>query len=108
VLGLQSAPLQGVYGMTKAAIISMTKTLAIELGPARIRVNAIAPGLVETRFAATLTDTPELRKLFEDRTAWGQIAKPDDIAGAALFLASDDSAYVTGQTLAVDAGYSIR
>jgi NAD(P)-dependent dehydrogenase (short-subunit alcohol dehydrogenase family) len=108
ILGMRASPLQGAYGMTKAALISMTQTLAVELGGAGIRVNAIAPGLVETKFAAALTSSPELKKMFEDRTAVGRIANPEDIAGTAAWLASDDAAYVTGQTIPVDGGYTIR
>ena len=104
IAGLRAAPLQGVYGMTKAAVISMTRTLAQELGPDRIRVNAIAPGLVETRFAAAIVQSDELREHLVSRTALGRHAQPDEIAGAALFLASDASAYVTGQVLVVDGG----
>lgn len=107
VLGQMAAPLQGVYGMTKAAVISMTQTLAAELGPRGIRVNAIAPGLVETRFASALTSNAEISKMVIDRTALKRFAQPDDIAGAAVFLASDESRYVTGQTLAVDGGWTI-
>ncbi|MCB9663945.1 MAG: SDR family oxidoreductase [Alphaproteobacteria bacterium] len=108
ILGIRSAPLQGVYGLTKAALIAMTQTLAIELGGGGIRVNALAPGLVETRLAAALTASPELREAFAGRTAMGDIAQPEDLAGAAVFLASDESRYVTGHTLAVDGGYTIR
>lgn len=108
ILGLRSAPMQGVYGMTKAALLSMTQTLAVELGPARIRVNAIAPGLVDTRFASALTQSPELLKMFEDHTALGRIAQPEEIAGAAVFLASDEAGYVTGSVLPVDGGYTVR
>lgn len=108
ILGVQAAPMQGVYGMTKAALISLTKTLAVELGPANIRANAIAPGLVETRFASVLVETPELRRMFEERTAFGRIAQPEHIAGAAVFLASDESAYVTGAVLPVDGGYLVK
>jgi NAD(P)-dependent dehydrogenase (short-subunit alcohol dehydrogenase family) len=107
VLGQMAAPLQGVYGMTKAAVISMTQTLAAELGPRGIRVNAIAPGLVETRFASALTSNAEIAKMVIDRTALKRFAQPDDIAGAAVFLASDESRYVTGQTLAVDGGWTV-
>ncbi len=102
--GLRAAPLQGVYGMTKAAMISMTQTLAFELGPSNIRVNAIAPGLIETRLAAAITASESMTARFTDRTALGRIGKPEEIAGAALFLASDAASYITGQTLAVDGG----
>jgi NAD(P)-dependent dehydrogenase (short-subunit alcohol dehydrogenase family) len=104
IAGLRAAPLQGVYGMTKAAIVSMTQTLAQELGPAGIRVNAIAPGLVDTRFAATIVGDDSLRGRVVDRTALGRHAQPDEIAGAALYLASDAASYVTGQVLVVDGG----
>ncbi len=104
ILGLRAAPLQGAYGMTKAAVISMTRTLAQELGPEGIRVNAIAPGLVETRLAAALVRNEELRGRFVSRSALGRHAQPDEIAGAALYLASDASSYVTGHVLVVDGG----
>jgi NAD(P)-dependent dehydrogenase (short-subunit alcohol dehydrogenase family) len=104
IAGLRAAPLQGVYGMTKAAVISMTRTLAQELGPLGIRVNAIAPGLVETRLAAAIVESDELRGHLVSRTALGRHAQPDEIAGAALYLASDSSSYVTGQVLVVDGG----
>jgi NAD(P)-dependent dehydrogenase (short-subunit alcohol dehydrogenase family) len=104
--GLRGAPMQGVYGMTKAAVISMTQTMAVELGRAGIRVNAIAPGLVETRLAASIVKNPELTKHFTDRTALGRSAQPDEIAPLVLYLASDESAFVTGQTFAIDGGWT--
>lgn len=107
IAGIRAAPLQGVYGMTKAAIISMTQTLAQELGGAGIRVNAIAPGLVETRFAGALLQSEEIVKRVNERAALGRHAQPDELAGAALFLASDASSYVTGHTLVVDGGTTI-
>jgi NAD(P)-dependent dehydrogenase (short-subunit alcohol dehydrogenase family) len=107
IAGMRAAPMQGVYGMTKAAILSMTQTLAQELGPANIRVNAIAPGLVETKFASALVQNDELRKHVVERTALGRHAQPAEMTGAAVFLASDASSYLTGQTLVVDGGTTI-
>lgn len=107
VAGLMSAQLQGVYGMTKAAVLSMTRTLGMELGSAGIRVNALAPGLVETKFASALTNDENIRNMIVGRTALGRVGQPDDIAGAALFLASDASSYMTGATLVIDGGWSI-
>jgi NAD(P)-dependent dehydrogenase (short-subunit alcohol dehydrogenase family) len=107
VAGLIAMPLQGVYGMTKAAIVSMTKTLAVELGGAGIRVNAIAPGLVDTKFASALTTSPEILKMVLDRTALKRVAQPSEIAGVALWLASDASSYATGETVVVDGGWTL-
>jgi NAD(P)-dependent dehydrogenase (short-subunit alcohol dehydrogenase family) len=107
VVGMIGAPMQGVYAMTKAAVISMTKTLAMELGSSGIRVNAIAPGLVDTRFASALTSNAEIREMIVSQTALGRVAQPEDIAGAALYLGSDASSYVTGHTLVVDAGWTV-
>lgn len=107
VQGLQAAPLQGMYGMTKAAVISMTQTLSAELGPSGIRVNSIAPGLVETRFAQALLQSDEILKFFTERAPLRRYAQPDEIAGAALYLASDAASFVTGHTLVVDGGFSI-
>jgi NAD(P)-dependent dehydrogenase (short-subunit alcohol dehydrogenase family) len=107
IAGVLGAPLQGVYGMTKAAVISMTKTLAYELGASSIRVNAIAPGMVDTRLAAAITSNDVLIADINKRTALGRVAQPDEIAGAALYLASDASSFTTGEVLVVDGGLQI-
>ncbi len=107
VAGLMAMPLQGVYAMTKAAVISMTKTLAIELGSAHVRVNAIAPGLVETKFASALTTNAEILQTVLDRTALKRVAQPHEIAGMALLLASDAGSYITGETVVVDGGWTL-
>jgi NAD(P)-dependent dehydrogenase (short-subunit alcohol dehydrogenase family) len=105
--GLEAAPLQGIYGMTKAAVISMTKTLAVELATSRIRVNAIAPGLVDTRFASAIIGNQDIVSTVVAKTPLGRYATPDEIAGAALYLASDAASFVTGHTLVVDGGLTI-
>ncbi len=104
IAGMTAAIAQGVYGMTKAAVISMTKTLAVELGGTGIRINAIAPGLVETKFAGALLENESLLKAMKERAPVRRVGKPDDIAGLALFLGSDASNYVTGQVFVVDGG----
>lgn len=107
IAGIGAAPLQGVYGMTKAALMSVTRTLAVELGETGIRVNAIAPGIVDTKLAAALTGEPTILERLVDHTALKRIAQPDEIAGIAVFLASEESSYVTGQTFTVDGGYTV-
>jgi NAD(P)-dependent dehydrogenase (short-subunit alcohol dehydrogenase family) len=106
VAGLRAAPMQGVYGMTKAAMISMTQTLAVELGQLGVRVNAVAPGLVETRLSQALTSSESLVQRINERTCLNRVGQPEEIAGPVLFLASDAASYVTGQTLAADGGFT--
>ena len=107
ILGMRAAQLQGVYGMTKAAVISMTKTLAAELGSSGVRFNAIAPGIVDTKLASALTTNPTIRGQVLAHTPLGRIARPEEVAGLAVFLASEESSFVTGQTLTVDGGYTV-
>ena len=106
VLGQMASPAQGIYGMTKAAVISMTQTLASEFGPSGVRVNAVAPGLVETRFAAALTDNAHIRDQVVGRTFVGRTAQPEDISGSVVFLLSGEARYITGHTLVVDGGWT--
>lgn len=107
VAGLLASPMQGVYSMTKAAVISMTKTLALELGPSGIRVNAIAPGFVDTRLASAVLKNDELLKVVIGRTPLGRYGTPNEIAGGALYLASDAASFLTGHTLVIDGGLTI-
>ena len=106
VAGLRAAIMQGIYGATKAAVISMTQTLASELGGSGIRVNAIAPGLVETRFASALVGNPQILKQVVGRTPLGRHAQPPELAGAAIYLLSDAASFTTGTTLVVDGGWT--
>jgi dehydrogenase/reductase SDR family member 4 len=102
--GLKSEPFLGAYGATKAAVVSLTKTMAREMGGKGIRVNAIAPGLIRTDFARVLVETPEIHDHAVKATCLGRVGEPDEIAGAALFLCSDAASYVTGAVLIVDGG----
>lgn len=104
VAGLRASPMQGIYGATKAAVISMTQTLAFELGGQNIRVNAIAPGLVETKFAAAIVGNPMLRDHVVKRTPLARHAQPVEIAGAAVYLLSDAASFTTGTVLVADGG----
>ncbi|KJS55156.1 3-ketoacyl-ACP reductase [Streptomyces rubellomurinus subsp. indigoferus] len=101
VAGLRPAYGIGVYGASKAALIHLTEQLAQEIGP-RIRVNSVAPAVVRTRFAAKLYEGREAE--LAAGYALGRLGTPEDIAAAVAFLASDDAAWITGQTIAVDGG----
>jgi len=98
-------PSSSIYTATKGAVDAITRTLAKELGPRKIRVNAINPGMVETEgVRAAGFDQGDLRKGVEAQTPLGRIGQPEDIAPAAVFLASSDSAWITGETLRVAGG----
>ncbi len=97
----------GAYGASKAALTSVARSLAVGLGPDGIRANCIAPGLIKTDFAKPLLEDPEKVAAVERRYPLRRIGEPDDLAGAAVFLASDASRFVTGQTIVVDGGVSI-
>src|SRR5439155_11060920 len=104
IAGTRAAPMQGIYGATKAAVISMTQTLAFELGSSGVRVNAIAPGLVDTKFAAAIVGNKMLRDHVVGRTPLARHAQPAEIAGAATYLLSDASSFTTGSVMVVDGG----
>jgi len=98
------SPVLSAYSISKAGLNSLTKLLARELGHEGIRANAIAPGLVETRMAGALLDDPAIHRAAVARSALHRHGQPDEIVGAALFLASPASSYMTGQTILVDGG----
>ena len=107
IAGMRASPMQGFYGMTKAAVISMTQTLAFELGGSNIRVNAIAPGLIETRFAAAIVQNPQLRTHVVSRTPLARHGQPVEIAAAAVYLLSDAASFVSGHTMVIDGGLTV-
>ncbi len=108
ILGVRAGRFQGIYAMTKAALISMTKTLAVELGPLGIRVNAICPGFIQTTFSAALLNDDQIAKMLVERTPIGRVGDPVDIAGLALFLASDASRFMTGGAYLADGGITLE
>ncbi len=104
VNGLRPAYFQGVYSMTKAGVISMTRAFARELAPFNIRVNALLPGLTDTKFASALTQSDEIMKMVLPMIPMHRIATPEEMAGAVLYLVSDAASYTTGVCLNVDGG----
>ena len=102
--GLRGTRVIGAYAISKAADMQLARNLAQELSPSNIRVNCIAPGLVKTDFARALWDTPEAERRSTAATPLRRLGEPDDIAGAAVFLASRAGAWITGQTIVVDGG----
>ena len=96
------------YSAAKGALVQLTKSMAIELAPHNIQVNAIAPGWFETDLTASVKTKPSVYELIMARTPAGRWGNPDECAGAAVFLASRASDFVTGATICVDGGYSIR
>ncbi len=107
VAGILPGTMQGIYSATKAAIISITRSLAQELGSFNIQVNAIAPGVIKTRFASVLVETPQIRKSVEAMAPLHRVGTPDEIAGIALYLASPASNFTTGAVMVVDGGLTI-
>ncbi len=101
---LRPTPGLGIYSISKAGLDMVTKAFALELGPYGIRINGIAPGLVQTRFSQALWGNEEIRKVAESKIPLGRIAQPEEIAGLAVFLASDAASFITGETVLVDGG----
>jgi NAD(P)-dependent dehydrogenase (short-subunit alcohol dehydrogenase family) len=102
--GLRGSTHLGVYAVSKAADMQLVRNLAAEWGPKNIRANAIAPGLIRTDFARALWEDPAKEKLRSRETPLKRIGEPDEIAGAAVFLASAAGSFMTGQTLVIDGG----
>ena len=99
-------PGQSVYAATKAGVVLLCRTLAAELGPRGVRVNAIAPGVVDTPLTRQIKNDPAWYRAYAARSAFDRWASPDEIAGPVVFLASDAASYVTGALLFVDGGWT--
>ncbi|WP_394777846.1 SDR family oxidoreductase [Undibacterium sp.] len=98
---------QGIYSITKAAVISMTKAFSQECAPLNVRVNALLPGATDTKFASALFHNPVIMEKALTRIPMKRIAEPDEMAGTVLYLASDASSYTTGACINVDGGYLV-
>ena len=107
VNGVIPGAMQGIYSITKAAVISMTKTFAKECASAGIRVNALLPGATDTKFASALVKNETILNQLLPHVPLNRVAQPDEMAGAVLYLASDAASYTTGTSLTVDGGYLI-
>ena len=105
--GLRGSLHLGIYAISKAADFQLARNLAVEWGPENIRVNCIAPGLVKTDFARALWENPDILAKSEESTPLRRIGVPEDIAGAAVFLASRAGAWMTGQVIVIDGGVTI-
>jgi len=107
VNGLQPGMMQGIYSITKAAVINMTKAFAKECAPLNIRCNAILPGLTKTKFAGALFDNDAMHKAAMQMIPMHRHAEPQEMAGTVLYLVSDASSYTTGECIVVDGGLTI-
>jgi NAD(P)-dependent dehydrogenase (short-subunit alcohol dehydrogenase family) len=107
VAGVRPSPAMGIYSVSKAGLIMLTQVLAQELGPFNIQVNAIAPGVIKTRFSSAIWQTPTLAQAVQEGTPLGRLGEVEDVIGAALYLASPLSDYVTGTVLLIDGGMHV-
>ena len=103
--GVRPGPGQGIYSVTKSAVISMTRAFARECAPWKVRVNAVLPGLTDTKFASALIQDERILNMILPLIPMNRVAQPEEIAAAILFLASDAASYVTGACLPVDGGF---
>ncbi len=106
IRSLTTEPGQGVYAMTKAGLVMLLRTLAAELGPSGVRVNAIAPGVIDTPLTAPIKNNADWYAAYGAKSILGRWGKPHELAGAAVYLASDAASYVTGTVLFVDGGWT--
>ena len=107
IAGLRPSPGMGVYSVSKASLVMLTQVLAQELGSSNIQVNAIAPGVIKTRFSQILWQMPQFAEPILDRLPLGRFGEPEDVTGLALYLASPASDYVTGSIFVVDGGMNV-
>jgi dehydrogenase/reductase SDR family protein 4 len=107
VAGLEAAPMQGIYSVTKAGLIMLTKVMARECGRKGVRVNCICPGVIKTHLSETLWKDEERLKLFLGRKSLGRIGDTEEIVGGAVYFASDASSFTTGAVLTIDGGMVI-
>lgn len=105
--GLSPEPLLGIYSVSKASLVMLTKVIAKEWGKDGIRANVVCPGLIQTKFSEALWKNDEMLQKSVKHLPISRIGQPDDLAGVALFLASDAAAYVTGAVYTVDGGYTV-
>ncbi len=108
VAGLIGMAGVGIYNASKHAVIGLTKATALEVAKKNIRVNSVAPAAIETRMLTDFMATPEMMKMMESLHPIGRIGKPDEIAQAVIYLCSDKASFITGQTLAVDGGFTAQ
>jgi NAD(P)-dependent dehydrogenase (short-subunit alcohol dehydrogenase family) len=107
VAGLEPEPMMGVYSVSKAAVLMLTKVLAAELAQFNIQVNAIAPGFVKTKFSSALWQNPQVNQAILNTIPQKRMAEPEEIAGLAVYLASPASSFVTGSTFTIDGGQMV-
>ena len=102
----RALPLLAAYNASKAALDELTRTMAVEWAPSGVRVNSVAPAYIETEMTAAVREREKLKRAIVRRTPMGRLGKPEEVAWAIVFLASDEASYITGHTLFVDGGWT--